>query len=70
MAAQNASTTGADTQNGLRQRTVAGGQANGSYIPKELGDKMDEKTKRKVNIMIRGLRCASAYRAAMHVEIC
>lgn len=48
MAAQDASTTGADTQHGLRQRNVGQNQPNGSYVPKEVADKMDEKTKQKV----------------------
>lgn len=46
MAAQDAATTGADTQGDVRKRNV--GQANGNYVPKEVGDKMDEKSKEKV----------------------
>lgn len=48
MAAQDATTTGADAQHGLRQRNVGQGQPNGSYVPKEVGGKVDEKTKQKV----------------------
>ena len=50
MAAQDAITTGAETQGDARRRNV--GQPNGTYIPKEVGDKMDEKTKQKVYAMI------------------
>lgn len=46
MAAQDAVTSGADTQGELRKRNV--GPANGSYIPKAIDDKLDEKTKQKV----------------------
>ena len=46
MAAQDASATGADHQGDARRRNV--GQPNGSYVPKEVGNKMDEKTKQKV----------------------
>lgn len=51
MAAQDAVTTGADTQGEMRKRNV--GQPNGSYVPKEVGDKMDEKSKQKVGSNIR-----------------
>ena len=47
MAAQDASATGADYQAEVRKRNT--GQPNGSYIPKEVGDKLDEKTKQKVS---------------------
>lgn len=46
MAAQDASATGADIQGDVRKRNVW--QPNGNYIPKEVGDKMDDKTKQKV----------------------
>ena len=52
MAAQDASATGADTQGDLRKRNV--GQANGSYVPKELADRVDEKTKQKVDKLTTG----------------
>lgn len=43
----NASSTGIDTQADLRKRNVA--QTNGSYVvPKDVADKLDEKTKQKV----------------------
>ena len=45
MAAQDAVSSGADTQGDLRRRNV---QANGSSVPKDVADKMDEKTKQKV----------------------
>ena len=41
-----ATTTGAD-QGDVRRRNVSG-QTNGSYIPKEVGEKMDDKTKKQV----------------------
>lgn len=44
----NASSTGIDTQAELRKRNV--GQANGSYVPKEVSDQLDKKTKQKVYI--------------------
>ena len=47
MAAQDVSATGTDVQGDARRRNV--GQPNGSYIPKEVGDKLDEKTKQKVD---------------------
>ena len=46
MAAQGATTSGADT--GEARRRNVGGQPNGSYVPKEMAEKMDEKTKQKV----------------------
>lgn len=49
MAAQDAVTTGADGQHDLRKRHVSGQQPNGNYVPKEVADKMDEKTKQKVD---------------------
>lgn len=48
MAAQDAFTTGADARDGLRQRNPGQSQPNGSYVPKDVADKMDEKTKEKV----------------------
>lgn len=52
MAAQDgfASTTGVDTAGEVRKRNV--GQANGSYVPKEVGEQLDEKTKQKVCTMV------------------
>jgi len=41
-----ASTTGAD-QGDVRRRNV-NGQTNGSYIPKAVDEKMDDKTKKQV----------------------
>jgi hypothetical protein len=49
MAAQDASATGADLQGDARKRNLQQQQqANGSYIPKELSPRMDEKSKQKV----------------------
>jgi hypothetical protein len=42
-----ATATGTD-QGDVRRRNVSG-QPNGNYIPKELDDKVDEKTKQKVS---------------------
>lgn len=53
MAAQDFQTkaTGADTQGGLRQRYAPPQQQqNGNYVPKELDDKLDKKTKQQVSI--------------------
>lgn len=48
MAVQDASTTSANTQGDVRRRNVGTDQANGSYIPQEIDDKLDKKTKQKV----------------------
>ena len=49
MAAQDSLATGADSQaDGMRKRNVAQTQPNGNYVPKEVGDKMGEKSKEKV----------------------
>jgi len=42
-----ASATGAD-QGDVRRRNVPTSQANGNYVPKEVGDKVDVKTKKQV----------------------
>lgn len=42
----NASSTGIDTQADLRKRNVAA--PNGTYVPKEVAAKLDEKSKQKV----------------------
>ncbi|KJX96974.1 dolichyl-phosphate-mannose-protein mannosyltransferase [Zymoseptoria brevis] len=54
MAADGAITTGANTQGDLRKRNVAAGQ-NGNYIPQELGNKLDEKSKQKANTFLQTL---------------
>jgi hypothetical protein len=50
MAAQDAAATGADLKGDARQRSTA--QTNGSYIPKAAAEKMDEKTKQKVDLKL------------------
>lgn len=52
MAAHHASTTGANTQGDVKRRNVSAGQPNGSYVPQQVADKMDEKTKQKVGAAI------------------
>lgn len=47
MAAQNASTTGAEIPYDLRKRNVQG-QPNGTHVPDAVGEKVNEKTKQKV----------------------
>lgn len=54
MATQDASATGADVHGDARRRNV--GQPNGSYIPKQVDDKLNEKTKQKVGGSIDRLR--------------
>lgn len=47
--ADDATTTGADRQGDLKRRNVSGqGHVNGSYLPKEVDGKLDQKTKQKV----------------------
>lgn len=63
MAAQDESrgaATGVD-QGELKRRNVAG-QANGSYVPKEAEQKMDEKSKQKV----RRCTCSDSHQAVGH----
>ncbi|KAK4632213.1 Dolichyl-phosphate-mannose--protein mannosyltransferase 2 [Fulvia fulva] len=58
MAAQDFQTkaTGADTQGGLRQRYAPPQQQqNGNYVPKELDDKLDKKTKQQANSILQTL---------------
>jgi hypothetical protein len=50
MAAESVHATGADVQGELRKRNVAAGQ-NGSYIPQDLRENFDEKTKEKVRTL-------------------
>lgn len=47
----NASSTGVDTQAELRKRNVAA-PSNGGYLPKELEDKLDKKTKQQVRKLV------------------
>ena len=58
MAAQDVSTTATDVQGDARRRNV--GQPNGSYIPKEVGEKMEEKTKQKVDLWTDSRRLSMA----------